>query len=130
MKKKLPTLPNFDELNEKSRNNYTLNSLKIFKAYYILDVKTEKILHRSFDIEESQKRLRYMSYKYQKENKKNKSPFLILTYENRKIISPELDNNENLLKNINNMEKKFDDNLGDLVENFIDVFKKKEIKKV
>lgn len=125
MKKKLPTLPNFDELNEKSRNSYTLNSLKNFKAYYILDVKTEKILHRSFDIEESQKKLRYMSYKYQKENKKNKSPFLILTYENRKIISPELDNNENLLKNINNMEKKFDDNLGDLVGNFIDVFKRK-----
>lgn len=126
MKKQLPTLPDFDELNKNVKNTYSLHSLKDFKAYYIVNLKTEEILHRDFDIDGSKKRLRYLSNHYQKDNKTNKTPFLILTYENRKILSPKLENNDNLLKNINNMEQKLDENLGDLVLNFIDVFKKKD----
>lgn len=124
-KSKLPNSPNFEILGSstiKSRDN--VSKLKDFTAFYVMNIKEMKILNKSFEIHSAQKILKHYSSEFKKDNNK-KTPFLIINYKDKKIISPDLEQNNQILSLINEFERDLDENLGDVISEFKTIFQKK-----
>lgn len=124
---KLPTLPDFDKLeNSTNTPKYNFAGLKLPHFFYVVNLKKLDILFKSDDLDLAKKKLKYYSNAYQKENKTNKTPFIIVEYKNLEIISPEFEEEKRnqLLNNISQFEDKMDKMIGDVAYHFRSIFKK------
>lgn len=125
---KLPTLPDFDKLEKSTKNEpkYNFAGLKLPHFFYVINLKKLDILFKSENIDLAKKKLKYYSNAYQKENKTNKTPFIIVEYKNLEIISPEFeeDQRNQLLNNISQFEHKMDKMIGDVAYHFRSIFKR------
>ena len=125
--KKLPTCPDFKKLELLNKKESIKNHLKQQHALYIINFEDFEVYYKNDDIKNVQNKLKYFSNRYQKKHNTNKTPFIILKYENSDILSPKNLNQKKkdlILSKINLFEKKIDDSLGDFATTFDFLFKK------
>jgi hypothetical protein len=125
--KKLPTCPDFNKLDLLEKKDSIKNHLKEQSAIYIINFENFDVHYKNDDLKNVQKKLKCLSNRHQKEHNTNKTPFIILKYENYDILSPKnLDKKKKhlILSKINLFEKKIDDSLGDFASAFDFIFKK------